>query len=163
MRTTVCKARCKVFFYTFPCWRSKITSCSTWSECIKMKHCTSAWCFHYVRRLSYHRKCFSYLYTKVKSLNNRNFIITFYKSTYRNFCVLFFDIVPLLRNTLGPPVHKLADAPLKKSFLAWPLTNFAPPPLPRRHLQNLWPRKCSFIAKQVKVKQQSPYWTFILL
>jgi len=24
-------------------------------------------------------------------------------------CVLFFDIVPLLRNTLGPPVHKLAD------------------------------------------------------
>ena len=41
-----------------------------------------------------------------KSLNNRNFIIAF----YRKFCVLFFYIDPLLPNTLGPPVHKLADA-----------------------------------------------------
>jgi len=30
--------------------------------------------------------------------------------------VLFFDIVPLLRNTLGPPVHKLADALYKKAL-----------------------------------------------
>jgi len=48
-----------------------------------------------------------------KSLNNRKFY------TRNNFvtrvltetvCVLFFDIVPLLRNTLGSPVHKLEDA-----------------------------------------------------
>ena len=31
-------------------------------------------------------------------------------------CVLFFDIVPLLRNTLGPPVYKLAEALKKKAF-----------------------------------------------
>ena len=48
-----------------------------------------------------------------KSLNNRKFY------TRNNFftrvltgivCVLFFDIFPLFPNTLGPPVHKLADA-----------------------------------------------------
>jgi len=51
-----------------------------------------------------------YMY-KGKSLNNRNFIITFFTRVLTEIvCVLFFDTVPLLRNTLGPPVHKLADA-----------------------------------------------------
>jgi hypothetical protein len=46
-----------------------------------------------------------------KSLNNRNFIITFFTGVLKEIvCVLFFDIVPLFRNTLGPPVHQLADA-----------------------------------------------------
>jgi len=45
-----------------------------------------------------------------KSLNNRNFIITFFtKVLIEIVCVLFFDIVPLLHNALGPPVHKLVD------------------------------------------------------
>jgi len=53
------------------------------------------------------------LWYEGKSLNDRKFY------TRNNFfmrvltgivCVLFFDIVPLLRNTLGPPVHTLADA-----------------------------------------------------
>jgi len=52
-------------------------------------------------------------YYEGKSLNNKKFY------TCNNFltrvlteivCALFFDIVPLLHNTLGPPVHKLADA-----------------------------------------------------
>ena len=48
---------------------------------------------------------------KGKSLNNRNFIIIFFTRVLTEIvCVLFFDIVTLLRNTLGPPVHKLADA-----------------------------------------------------
>jgi len=45
-----------------------------------------------------------------KSLNKRNFIIIFTRVLIEIVCVLFFDIVPLLRNTLGPLVHKLADA-----------------------------------------------------
>jgi len=45
-----------------------------------------------------------------KSLSNRSFIITFYKSTYRNCLCFIFDIFPLLLNTLGPPVLRLADA-----------------------------------------------------
>jgi len=46
-----------------------------------------------------------------KSLNNRSFIVTvFTRVLIESVCVLCFDIVPLLRNTLGPPVHKLADA-----------------------------------------------------
>jgi len=48
-----------------------------------------------------------------KSLNNRKFYIRnnfFTRVLTEIVCVLFFDIVPLLRNTLGPSVHKLADA-----------------------------------------------------
>ena len=48
-----------------------------------------------------------------KSLNNRKFYIrkNFFTRVFTEIvCVLFFDTVPLLRNTLGPPVHKLADA-----------------------------------------------------
>ena len=48
-----------------------------------------------------------------KSLNNRKFFTRnkfFTRVLTEIVCVLFFDIVPLLRNTLGPPVHKLADA-----------------------------------------------------
>jgi len=46
-----------------------------------------------------------------KSLNNRNFIITFLQEYLQKlFVSLFFDVVPLLRNTLGPPIHKLAEA-----------------------------------------------------
>jgi len=48
-----------------------------------------------------------------KSLNNRKFYTRnnfFTRVLTEIVCVLFFDIVPLLRNTLGPPVHKLADA-----------------------------------------------------
>ena len=48
---------------------------------------------------------------EVKSLNNRNFIITFFTRVLTEVVyVLFFDTVPLLRNTLGPRAHKLADA-----------------------------------------------------
>jgi hypothetical protein len=51
------------------------------------------------------------------SLNNRNFIITFFRRALIEIvCLLFFHIVPLLRNTLGPPVHTLADALYKKAF-----------------------------------------------
>ena len=51
-------------------------------------------------------------YYEGKSLNNRTFIlvITLLQKYLQKMFVLFFDIVPLLRNTLGPPVHKLADA-----------------------------------------------------
>jgi len=55
-----------------------------------------------------------------KSLNNRKFYTrnAFFTRVLTEFvCVLFFDIVLLLRNTLGPPVHKLADALYKKAFL----------------------------------------------
>ena len=48
-----------------------------------------------------------------KSLNNRKFYTRnnyFTRVLTEIVCVLFFDIVPLLCNTLGPPVHKLADA-----------------------------------------------------
>jgi len=45
-----------------------------------------------------------------KSLYNRNFIITFLQVLIEIVCVLFIDIVPLFRNTLGPPVDKLVDA-----------------------------------------------------
>ena len=48
-----------------------------------------------------------------KSLNNRKYYTRnnfFSRALTEIVCVLFFDIVPLLRNTLGPPVHKLADA-----------------------------------------------------
>jgi len=48
-----------------------------------------------------------------KSLNNRKCYIRnnfFTRVLTEIVCVLFFDIVHLLRNTLGPPVHKLADA-----------------------------------------------------
>jgi hypothetical protein len=31
-------------------------------------------------------------------------------------CVLFFDIVPLLRNTIGPLLHKFVDALYEKGF-----------------------------------------------
>ena len=51
------------------------------------------------------------IYYEVKSLNNRNFIITFLQEYLQKFIrVLFFDTVPPLRNTLGPAVHKLAGA-----------------------------------------------------
>ena len=48
-----------------------------------------------------------------KSLNNRTFIITFLQQYLQKLFVSYFStyyVVPLLRNTLGPPVHKLADA-----------------------------------------------------
>jgi len=48
-----------------------------------------------------------------KSLNNRKFYTRnnfFTRVRTEIVCVLFFDIAPLPRNTLGPPVHKLADA-----------------------------------------------------
>ena len=48
-----------------------------------------------------------------KSLNNRKFYTRnniFTSVLTEIVCVLFFDIAPLLRNTLGTPVHKLADA-----------------------------------------------------
>ena len=48
-----------------------------------------------------------------ESLNNRKFIlvITFLQEYLQKlFASYFFDIVLLLRSTLGPPVHKLADA-----------------------------------------------------
>jgi len=52
-----------------------------------------------------------------KSLNNMNFIVLFFTRVLIEIaCVLFLAIVPLLRNTLGPPVHKLVDALQKKSF-----------------------------------------------
>ena len=53
------------------------------------------------------------LYYEGKSLNNRKFYTRknfFTRVLTESVYVLFFDIVPLLRNTLGPPVHKLADA-----------------------------------------------------
>ena len=47
---------------------------------------------------------------KGNSLNDRNFIITFFKCVLIEIVgVLFFNIV-LLRNTLGPPFQKLADS-----------------------------------------------------
>jgi len=58
-------------------------------------------------------------YTKLKhiyegkSLNNRKFYTRnniFTRVLTEIVCVLFFEIAPLLRNTIGPPVHKLADA-----------------------------------------------------
>jgi hypothetical protein len=46
-----------------------------------------------------------------KSLNNRNFIITFLQEYLQKLFVSYFSTQsPPLRNTLGPPVHKLADA-----------------------------------------------------
>ena len=48
-----------------------------------------------------------------KSLNNRKFYTRnnfFTRVLTEIVCVLFFDTVPLLRSTLGPPAHKLADA-----------------------------------------------------
>jgi len=48
-----------------------------------------------------------------KSLNNRKFYTpnNFFTRVLTDIvCVLFFDIVPLLRNTLRLPLHKLADA-----------------------------------------------------
>jgi len=53
------------------------------------------------------------VYYEGKSLNNRKFYTRnnfFTRVLTEIVCVLFLDIVPLLRNTLGPPVHKLADA-----------------------------------------------------
>ena len=50
---------------------------------------------------------------EAKSSNNRKFYARnnfFTKVLTEIVCVLFFDIVPLLCNTLGPPVHKLVDA-----------------------------------------------------
>jgi len=52
-------------------------------------------------------------YYEGKSLNNRKFYTrnNFFTEVLTEIvCVLFFDIVPLLRNTLGPPAHKLVDA-----------------------------------------------------
>ena len=57
--------------------------------------------------------CFDVTTYEGKSLNNRKFCTrnNFFTRVFKEIvCVLFFDIVPLLRNTLGPPVHKLADA-----------------------------------------------------
>ena len=48
-----------------------------------------------------------------KSSNNRKFYTRnnfFTRVLTEIVCVLFLDIVPPLRNTLGPPVHKLVDA-----------------------------------------------------
>jgi len=58
-------------------------------------------------------RCLVLFYYGVKSLNNRKFYNNFNVFTRvltEIVCILFFDIVHLLRNTLGPPVHKLADA-----------------------------------------------------
>jgi len=72
------------------------------------------------------------------SLNNRNFI-TFYKSTYKNcLCVIFRHSPPASQCTRST-CPQACGCPLEKSFLAWPLTNFTPPPLPRRHLQTCGP------------------------
>ena len=56
-------------------------------------------------------------------------------------CVLFLDIFPLLRNTLGPTFHKLAGILYKKTFLECPLTTFSPP----HYLVGI----CKFLAPQM--------------
>ena len=48
---------------------------------------------------------------EAKSLNNRKFYTRnnfFTRVLTEIVCILFFDIVPLLRNTLGPPVHNVS-------------------------------------------------------
>ena len=76
-----------------------------------------------------------------KSLNNRNFIITFFTRVLTEvFCVLFSDTVPPRFATHSVHLSTSLRMPSrKKSFLARPLTNFAPPPIPCRHLQTCGP------------------------
>ena len=71
-----------------------------------------------------------------KSLNNMNFIVLFfYKSTYRNcLCPIFGHSPPASQHTWST-CPQACGCPPEKIFLAWPLTNFAPPPLPRWYLQ----------------------------
>jgi len=80
-------------------------------------------------------------YTKYegKSLNNRNFIITFFTRVLTEIvCVIFRPSPPASQHTRST-WPQACGCPLEKSFLAWPLHNFAPPPLPRCHLQTCGP------------------------
>ena len=78
------------------------------------------------------------VYTRGKSLNNRNFTITFYSSTYRNcLCIIFRHSPPASQHTWST-CPQACGCPLEKSFLAWPLTNLALPPLPC-HVQTSGP------------------------
>jgi len=66
-------------------------------------------------------------YYEGKSLNKRNFIITFYKSTYRNCLCLIFGHRPPASQSMWSTCPQACGYPLERSFLVWPLTNFAPP------------------------------------
>ena len=104
------------------------------------------------------------IFTRV-SLNNRecftrnNFF--FYKSTYRNcFCLTFRHSPPASQHNWST-CPQACECPMGKSFLAWPLTKFASPPLPRRHLQTSGPANI-FSLVQTSESPMAPYWTFIL-
>ena len=75
-----------------------------------------------------------------KSLNNRNFIITLLQEYLQKLFLPYFSTQsPCFTTRLVHQSTSLQMPSRKKSFLAWPLTNFAPPPLPRCHLQNSGP------------------------
>ena len=71
-----------------------------------------------------------------KSLNNRNFIITILQECLKKLFVSYFPTQSPRFATHSVHLSTSLQMPSRKiSFSAWPLTNFAPPPLSRRHLQ----------------------------
>ena len=78
-----------------------------------------------------------------QSLNNRNFMTFFTRVLIEIVCFLFFDIVPLLRNTLCSLVHKLADALYKKLF-GMAFNQLCTTSITSLSSANFWPCKCSF-------------------
>ena len=82
-----------------------------------------------------------------KSLNNRNFIITILQECLQKLFVSYFPKQsPPLRNTPGPPVHKLADALQKKKLFGVASNQLRTASITSSSSANLWPHKCSFIA-----------------
>jgi len=62
-------------------------------------------------------------------------------------CLIFRHSPPALQHTWSN-CPQACGCPLEKSFLAWPLTNFASPPLPR-HLQTSGPAATHFPIPEV--------------
>ena len=76
------------------------------------------------------------------------------------FCLIFRHSPPASQHTWSTCPQDCGSR-LEKSFLAWPLTNFAPPPLPCRHTQTSGPPNVlSKVQTSESPMAPSPDWCF---
>ena len=107
-------------------------------------------------------------YYEGKSLNNRNFVITFCKSTYRNCLCLIFRHSPPASQHSWSTCPQACGCPLEKSSTCYFTVSLATlTGLPLRCSSLTYCRPFWTLSTHSYtlpwLKQLSPYWTFILI